>query len=104
MVEEKQPDWLAELFPNAKAIRADIKAKGLTFAQKYLVFAGPTADPRARELLEQWTVKVRKTCIPKGASAQEYAAYNALREFIEGIWSQIEFAQGNATSIDWLNN
>lgn len=102
MAEEKQPDWLSELFPNARAQQNEIRQKGLTFAQKYLVFAGPTSDPRARELLEQWTQKIRKTQIPKGASAQEYAAYNALREFVEGIWSQIEFAQGNATSLDWL--
>ena len=100
---EKHPGWLEDLFPNAKSQVAHMRAQGLTFAQKYLVFSGPTADPRARELLEHWTQKIRKTQIPKGASAQEYAAHNALREFVEAIQSQIEFAQGNASSIDWLN-
>lgn len=103
MVEGKQPDWLAELFPNAKAQQKEIREKGLLFAQKYLVFSGPTADPRARELLEHWTQKIRKTQLPKNASAQELAAHNAMREFVEAVHSQIEFAAGNASSLDWLN-
>lgn len=89
MAEEKE-DWL---FPNAPEQRAKQEEKGLIFAQKYLVFAGPTADPRARDLFERWTALVRKTPIPRGASVQEYAAANAFREFVEGIHSQIEFAQ-----------
>ena len=89
MAEEKE-DWL---FPDAPKQRAKQEEKGLVFAQKYLVFSGPTADPRARELFEHWTALVRKTPIPRGASVQEYAAANAFREFIEGIHSQIEFAQ-----------
>lgn len=88
MVQGKE-DWL---FPKAAEQRAKQEEKGLVFAAKYLVFAGPTADPRARELLEHWTALVRKTPIPRGASVQEYAAANAFREFVEGIWSQIEFA------------
>lgn len=103
MSEEKRPSWMDELFPNAKHAQAQIREKGLLFAQKYLVFSGPTADPRARELLEHWTQKIRKTQLPKGASVQEYAAHNAMREMIEAIHSQIEFAQGNASSLDWLN-
>lgn len=85
--------WLDDIFPDAKKQRAEAKEKGLVFASKYLVFAGPTSDPRARELLENWTRQVRRTPVPKGASAQEYAAYNALREWVEGIHAQIEFAQ-----------
>jgi hypothetical protein len=88
-VVEDKDDWL---FPNAGKQRADAKEKGLVFAQKYLVFAGPTSDPRARELLEHWTAIARRTRIPVGASAQEYAAHNALRELVEGIHQQIEFA------------
>lgn len=86
-MEEK--DWL---FPHKEEQRAKQEEKGLIFAQKYLVFSGPTADPRARELLEHWTTLVRKTPIPRNASVQEYAAANAFREFVEGIWTQIEFA------------
>jgi hypothetical protein len=88
VVKEKD-DWL---FPKAAEQRAKQEEKGLVFAQKYLVFSGPTADPRARELLEHWTALVRKTPIPRDASVQEYAAANAFREFIEGLHSQIEFA------------
>ena len=89
MTEEKNDDWL---FPNAGKQRAELEEKGLVFAQKYLVFAGPTSDPRARELFEHWTKIARRTRIPAGASAQEYAAANAFREFVEGIHAQIEFA------------
>ena len=88
MATEKE-DWL---FPDSGKQRAEAEEKGLVFAQKYLVFGGPTADPRARELLEHWTAIARKTRIPAGASAQEYAAHNSFREFVEGIHSQIEFA------------
>lgn len=89
MTEEKVDDWL---FPRAAEQRAQQQEKGLVWAQKYLVFSGPTADPRARELLEHWTALVRKTPVPRSASVQEYAAANAFREFVEGIHSQIEFA------------
>ncbi len=82
-------DWL---YPEAARQREAAKQEGLIFAQKYLVFSGPTADPRARELLEHWTARARKTRLPAGASVQEYAAHNAFREFVEGIWTQIEFA------------
>lgn len=86
---EENEDWL---FPDKAKQRAQIKEKGLIFAQKFLVFAGQTADPRARDLLETWTQLVRRTPIRSGSSAQEYAAANALREFVEGIHAQIEFA------------
>lgn len=88
MAEENQ-DWL---FPHAEAQKAVQQEKGLIFAQRYLVFSGPTSDPRARELLEHWTRIVRKVPIERSASVQEYAAANAFREFIEGLHTQIEFA------------
>lgn len=89
MAEEMRPDWL---FPEKEKQQAKQQEASFVFAQKYLVFFGPTADPRARELLEHWTVAARKQRIPAGASAQEYAAANGFREFVEGIHSQIEFA------------
>lgn len=88
-MEKEKDDWL---FPQAEQQKAEREEKGLVFAQKYMVFGGPTADPRARELLEYWTTIARRTRIPVGASAQEYAAANAFRELIEGIHAQIEFA------------
>lgn len=87
---EEKEDWL---FPQAEQQRTDLKERGLVFAQKYLVFGGPTSDPRARELLEHWTAIARRTRIPASAAAQEYAAANAFREFVEGVHQQIEFAQ-----------
>lgn len=93
MAEEKtDTGWLDDIFPDAKKQREAQAEQGLIFASKYLVFAGPTSDPRARELLEHWTKAVRKARIPKNATAQELAAHNALREWIEGIHTQIEFA------------
>ncbi len=90
MAEEKEgADWL---FPHAEQQRAALEEKGLIWAQKYLLFSGPTSDPRARELLQYWTDMVRKKNIAPAASVQEYAAANALREFVEGIHTQIEFA------------
>lgn len=99
MVEEKREDWLDELFPNAKKQQAQMHEQGLVFAQRYLVFGGPTADPRARDLLEHWTQVVRTRRVPAGASAQEFATHNALREWVEGIHQQIEFASKNASSL-----
>jgi hypothetical protein len=90
MAEEKEgADWL---FPNAERQKSALEEKGLVFAQKYLVFAGPTSDPRARDLLQYWTATVRKRRIPPNATVQEYAAANAFRELVEGIHQQIEFA------------
>lgn len=92
-MEKEKDDWL---FPQAEKQRAELEEKGLVFAQKYLVFGGPTSDPRAREILEHWTVIARRTRIPAGASAQEYAAANAFRELVEGVHAQIEFAMKGA--------
>lgn len=93
MTEKRSDEWLDDLFPNAKAQREAAQEKGFIVAEKYLVFHGPTSDPRARELLEQWTRLIRHALVPKNASAQEYATHNALREWVEGIWRQIELAQ-----------
>lgn len=82
-----------DLFPNAKKDREEQEEKGFLFAQRYLVFAGPTSDPRARELLEHWTMQVRRKVLAPTATVQEFAAANALREWIEGMWAQIEVAQ-----------
>lgn len=87
MAEKNDFDWL---FPNAEKQATQQREKGLLIAQKYLVFR---QDARAKDLLEMWTSTVRRNPIAKGASVQEYAAVNALREFVEGIHAQIEFAE-----------
>ena len=86
---EESADWL---YPDREKQQAAQKEQGLLFSQKYLVFSGSTSDPRARELFEHWTRMVRTERIPRGASPQEYAAANSLREFVEQIHLQIEFA------------
>ena len=85
-------DW-ADLFPEAADKKAEQKEKGFVFAQLYLVFE---QDPRAKELLEHWTAIARRKRIPANASAQEYAAHNAFREFVEGLYAQIEVAHNRA--------
>lgn len=90
MAEEKNEDWL---FPDAGEQRAELEEKGFIFSQRYLVFAGPTSDPRARELLEHWTALARRARLPDDASLGELAAQNAFGRFIEGIHQQIEIAQ-----------
>lgn len=87
---EKPEDWL---FPDAQKQRKHMEEKGLVFAQRYLVFDGPTADPRAKALLEHWTRTVRRQKVSPSASAQELAYFNARREFVELIHEQIEIAQ-----------
>ena len=88
-------DWL---FPEREAQQAEKEEKGLIFAQQYLVFHGPTADPRARKLLEHWTAIARKRLIADNASLGELAAHNAFSRFIEGIHTQIEFAMTGANA------
>lgn len=105
MVQQEKPElsWLEELFPGAAQRAQQTREKALVVAQKYLVFSGATADPRARDLLEQWTATIRRVSVPKNASAQEYAAVNALREWVEGIHAQIELAKTTQGGIpDWL--
>lgn len=84
---EEEKDWL---FPKAGEQKVAQEEKGLVFAQRYLVFK---QDPRARELLEHWTKTVRQQMLAPGASVQEYAYYNARREFVESIWAQLAFAE-----------
>lgn len=83
---EENEDWL---FPNAREQQTQIAQQGLEFARRYLVF---TRDPDAAAILEQWTTQVRKKPLSAGASLQEYAAANAIREFVEGLHAQIDFA------------
>lgn len=86
------PQAWDDLFPGAKEKREEQQEKGWAFAQRYLVFQGATADPRARDLLEHWTQMVRRKVVPPNASLGELAATNAVREFVEAIHAQIELA------------
>lgn len=90
MVQEKLRS-LDDIFPGAKAEREQMADRGRVFAQKYLVFQGATADRRAAELFTHWKNMIRRAKVNK-SDPLELAAHNALREWIEGIDAQIEFA------------
>lgn len=80
-------DWL---FPNAEKDKAADATRALQIAQMYMCFE---LDGNARKLLAMWTAQVRNVKINKDATAQEYAAHNAVREFVEGIYQQIGLAK-----------
>ena len=75
----------------AKKENADL---ALIFAQKFLIF---TSGP-GKDLLEHWSKIVRNRKIAPNASHGELAYYNGMREFVEGLHQQIEFAQNGGQS------
>jgi hypothetical protein len=102
-VEKRSENWLDDIFPQAKQQREQMQKDGLRFSQNYLVFHGPTSDPRARALLEHWTKVVRRRRMAPGATAEERAAFDGVREWVEGIWSQIEIGAA-AQEPEWLKS
>lgn len=77
--------------------RREIEEKGFAFAQQYLVFAGPTADLRARQLFERWITEIENRDIAPNATHAEYAYWEGRRAFVRGIQRQIEFANNGLT-------
>ena len=83
-----------DLFPNAEKQKAARTQEAVRIANLYQVFEhGP-----GKELLALWTKLVRSKKIPVDASVQEYAAHNANREFVEGIYQQLEFSHNRGNS------
>ncbi len=80
-------DWLD---PNADEHRNEQLAKGVEFAKLYNVFVD---SERGRALLDHWDKTVFRKVTPVEAPVQQYAADNAMREFIGGIHHQIELAK-----------
>lgn len=70
--------------------RAAQRAAALETASLYLVFV---TDERGRQLLALWDKTLRKRRTPVNAQVQEYAANEALRAFVEGLYDQIELAK-----------
>ena len=66
----------------------------LVFAQKYLMFESGVA----KEILEFWTRTVRSRKTAPNAGGTELAYFNGVREFVEGIHQQIEFAKNGGKS------
>ena len=96
-------DWLEdqnpfEEFDKAKANKGAAKKESdqaaLVMAQKYMIFESGVA----KELLEFWLRTSRHTKIAPSASAQELAYHNGIREFVESIPLQIQFAKSGGKS------
>lgn len=80
-------DWLD---PDAGAAQEAQRVAALETASLYLVFQ---TDERGRQLLALWDRQLRRRRTPVDASIQQYAANEALRAFVEGIYDQIEMAK-----------
>ena len=92
-------EWLEgenpfQAFDERHDVKADDKQAALTFAQKFLVFESGAA----KDLLDHWTRQVRYMKIAPQASATEFAYFAGVREFVEGIHLQIEFAKNGGQS------
>ena len=97
MAEGRQPgSWLEDEDPFAQttAKKKEVVDEALLFAQKYLIFESGVA----KDLLDFWTRTVRSRKIAPTASLGELAYYNGVREFIEGLHQQIEFAHNGGQS------
>jgi hypothetical protein len=82
------PDWVMS---NAagKAAQKGNALEAIKRAQLYLIFE---SSPIAAQLLKLWQEAVRGAKMAPNATVQEYAAANAVREFIEGIPRQMQLA------------
>lgn len=65
-------------------------AEGRRIASLYTVFE---TDERAKELLKLWDTTLRRKRTPVNAPVTEYAANEAVRAFVEGIYTQLEIAR-----------
>jgi hypothetical protein len=78
----------------ARDAKKEIEQAALAWAQKYLVFQ----NGAAKEILDFWLQKVRNQKIAPSAPATEFAYFTGVREFVEGINLQIEFAKNGGKS------
>lgn len=71
-----------------EALKEEERVKAVNFAKLYLVFE----KDAGKAILDHWDKTLRRKRIAVNASIQEYAAHCALRDLVEGIHQQIEFA------------
>ena len=85
-------DWLDAdaRDPISAATLDEQKAAAVETSRMYLLFVD---DSRGRELLARWDKTLRRRRVPVNATIQEYAAVEAVRDFVESIYRHIEFAQ-----------
>lgn len=79
-------DWLNGSDDEA---REEQKNKAVEFAKNYEIFR---TDSRGVELLKHWDAVYRRKRTPVDSTVQVYAADAAMREFIQGIYDQLEIA------------
>ena len=84
---DKEVDWLDK--PSTEAVE-EARAQEVAFAKNYELFV---TDPRGKAIFEHWEKTLLRKVTPADASLQEYAADNAVRDFINKIQYQIELAQ-----------
>jgi hypothetical protein len=89
-----EADWLNDEAQEARLVQ---KQKEVEFAQNYLIFRD---NPQAKTLLQHWDKCLLRKRIPVCSELQQYAAVEAVRDFIQRIHEQIELAEtggSNAT-------
>ena len=88
-------DWLSKVpspfasDEEVKIARIERAIKEREFAQLYRVFVD---DGRGAQLLAHWEKVLMRRRVPVGASVQEYAAVEAVRDFVQQIRDQIEMS------------
>jgi len=83
----KDVDWLEA--DNTEAVET-ARTQEIEFAKNYEIFV---TDPRGKAIFEHWEKTLLRKVTPADATLQEYAADNAVRDFINKIQYQIELAQ-----------
>lgn len=83
----QEPDWLEDGGASVRQVQRDAAVE---FTQNFLVFE---QDPRARALLEMWHNTLAQKRTPVNAPHTEYAANEAVRAFVEGIYANIKLAR-----------
>ena len=84
---DKDVDWLEA--DNTEAVEK-ARSQEISFAKNYELFV---TDPRGKAIFEHWEKTLLRKVTPADATLQEYAADNAVRDFINKIQAQIELAQ-----------
>lgn len=86
MAEFDDDDWL---FPSDEK-RKEQRKEGEEIAALYRVFVD---EPRAKRLLELWENRSLRKRTPPGSSYEEYARDEAIRDFVDGIYRQVQIAK-----------
>lgn len=77
--------------PVAPDAKLEQHNKALAFAQLY--YATFVENKQGAQILEHWDKTLRRKRVPVNAPITEYAAVEAVRDFVEKIYAEIEFAR-----------